>query len=333
MSHLKLGVFTFVKPSKAFLAGDEVQTVMAGGTRIAFWLAEQVGAEFMYDERIADRRYDILFINGLALANDVIRDAMARAVKRAGRIVWVQNDYMITAPKADGNAESSFRYAFRWRRQHGKSDTDYWTTVIDRVEGRGDFFVNWNMLSALEKPLKIREPKEIDLFYYGSFRKYRDKSFDAFFAGKSKMPRVVSSGSPIRDSPSRPEHNFQRYKRITLIPKISERFYRTLNGHGFGLYIEDARSHKQFHSPANRFYEMLSAGLPMVFEPDARAMLRKAGFDPKDFIVRNMKDIWALRNDRMDMAAEQRRRWWRPFREELTDRVQTVFAKYIRRFF
>jgi len=331
---LRLGMFTFVKPSKAFLVGKKVHTVMSGGTRIAYWLAEQLGAEFMYDEQIEDRKYDILFINGLALTGDTIRDAMAKAVRRARRIVWVQNDYMITAPKADGNAESSFRYAFRWRRKKGKPDTDYWTTVTDNVQGKGDFFVNWNMLSALETPLTIREPKDVDLFYYGSFRKYRGPSFDRFFEKKfSKMNRVVSSGSPIRDSPSRPDHNFQRYRHITLIPKISERFYRELNGYGFGLYIEDARSHKQFHSPANRFYEMLSAGLPMVFEPDSRTMLKKAGFDPKDFIVRKMDDIYALSGERMEIAREQRERWWRPFRQELSDRVASVHARYVKRFF
>jgi hypothetical protein len=198
----------------------------------------------------------------------------------------------------------------------------------------GSYFVNWNMLSALEKPLKIRTPDDVDLFYYGSFRKYRDKSFDKFFAGKfRKMTRTVSSGSPIRDSPSRPDHNFQRYKHIVLVPKISDKFYRELNGHGFGLYIEDARSHKQFHSPANRFYEMLSAGLPIVFEPDSRIMLKRAGFDPKDFIVRGMKDVYARVDERDDIAKEQRERWWRPFRQDLTDRVQHVFRRYVEKFF
>lgn len=316
---MKIAVFSFVKVST---------TSTIASVRIARFITrvladDRYDVELLDDERIATTRWDLLILVNGAFSFCSVRDDVAVAVRRAKRIVWVQNDYMIYPPIADGVAKSTFREAFVIRHDRGLPDMDYWTTVeryADRTKGSA--YVNWNALTARPEPLRCNPHALKDLFYYGAFRSGRARTFDAYLKS-TRIPIVISSTSRkfIERYPHAEHH--------AAIPRVE--FYWTLNTHGFGLYIEDSRSHREFHSPANRFYEMLSAGLPMVFEPDSYTMLKKAGFSPKDFIVRRAKDVVRLLPERMAIQAEQRERWWSPFRGELRSRLQSVFARYLRR--
>lgn len=313
---MKTAVFSFINPSP---------NSMIASARIARFVAEVLDVPLVWDESIRKTRWDLLILVNGAFSFCNVRDDVAVAVRKARRIVWIQNDYAIYPPVHDGVAESTFRRAFVRREEKGLPRMDLWTTIEERVDQtKYSRYVNWNMLTALNRPLYIDPHARDDLFYYGSWRQYRDKSFDRFFAGK-KMDVTISSAS---------KKFVERYPHAYIAGMVPrDEFYHELNMHGFGLYIEDARSHKQFHSPANRFYEMLSAGLPMLFEPESRTMLKKAGFDPKEFIVRNQRDVRGLLGSRRAIADIQRDAWWRDFRGELTDRVLSVYRKYIRRFF
>jgi hypothetical protein len=93
------------------------------------------------------------------------------------------------------------------------------------------------------------------------------------------------------------------------VPAITEDFFDVLGTHGLGLYIEDRKSSEEFHSPANRFYEMLSAGLPMVFMPESGSMMRKAGFNPEPYSVSNQRDVKRMMAQREDIGKKQREEW------------------------
>lgn len=313
---MKTAVFSFINPSPKS---------MIASARIARFVAKTLDVPLLWDASVRDTRWDLLILVNGAFSFCNVRDDLAVAVRKARRIVWIQNDYAIYPPVPDGVAESTFRRAFVIREERGLPRMDLWTTIEENTsKTQSSRYVNWNMLTALPKPLRVTRNVSDDLFYYGSWRQYRDKSFDRFFA-KRRLPVSISSAS---------KKFAERYPHAQIVGMLERgAFFHELNAHGFGLYIEDSRSHRQFHSPANRFYEMLSAGLPMLFEPESRTMLKKAGFDPKPYIVRHQRDVRDRLDERHDIAIEQRERWWRPFREELTDRVLRVYSSYLRRHF
>jgi hypothetical protein len=313
---MKTAVFTFVKPSP--------NSVIAS-VRIAKFIAKTLDVPVHFDERIREHRWDVLILVNGAFSYCASRDDIAVAVRKARRIIWVQNDYMIYAPIPDGEAESTFRKAFRIRRDRGLPDMDHWTTVKEKCTMTdASRYINWNMLTALKQPMSCNRDASGDLFYYGAFRSNRVKTFDRYFK-RRKIDLTISSAN---------KHFIERYPHARVFSAIERgSFYDELNSHGLGLYIEDPRSHRQFHSPANRFYEMLSAGLPMVFEPDAVNMLSEAGFDITPFIADNQRDARQMMKRRRTIQRHQHDRWWDDFRGDLTHTLRRSFRRYLKEHF
>lgn len=309
-------VFTFVKPSP--------NSVIAS-VRIAKFISKTLGFPLIADEGIKASRWDVLFLVNGAFSFCSHRDDVAVAVRRAKRIIWVQNDYAIYAPIPDGQAESTFRKAFVIRREKGLPDMDHWTTVRAKADmTKWSRYVNWNALTATKRSLNIRYNTPDDLFYYGAFRGHRAKTFDQYLKPR-KLPITISS--PSKKFAERYPHA----KILSAIPR--DEFYTELNRHGLGLYIEDPRSHKEFHSPANRFYEMLSAGLPMVFEPDSVGMLKEAGYDVSDYVVERQRDAAKMMKHRREIQKSQDVTWWDDFRGRLKRHLERSFRWYARKHF
>ncbi len=315
MTHLHAAVWCFDKP---------LQQRLTPSTHIAAFVARTLEIPLAYDEEINERPWDILLMMNGAYAFCAHLEAIARAVRRAKRIVWLQNDYDpgLKPPKPDGNAMSPFRYAFRQRAMRGKPHVDYWSTVRHLAQSTpASSYMNWNCLHSLRVPLEVNPTAHADLLYYGYARKARYPIFEYFFHLPPRhMPVTISSGS---------RWFAQQDMRITCIaPFRRGHFFHALNRHGLGLYIEDPKSHSEFHSPAARFYEMLSAGLPMVFDAATRTMLRKAHIDIRPYIVRSARDINRAMRDRMDIGATQQQEWHQPFVRHLRNRVLTKFHRY-----
>jgi hypothetical protein len=316
---MNAAIWSFTKPT---------ENSVVASNRIATFLQDTLQLPLYHDGHILDeKRLDVLIMVNGAFAFCAFRDEVAKVIRRTPRIIWVQNDYTIYTPTDSGTAETPFRKAFRTRVQDkGFAPVDRWTTVADLATVTpGSRYVNWNMLTALPKPLNrgvLGVPPLEALFYYGAYRNGREEAFDRFFT-KPVAATVVSS----------PSKKFAaRYPKIQVVSPIGgEQFYPTLNAHALGLYLEDERSHRQFHSPANRFYEMLSAGLPMVFQAESVAMLRDyANINVSDYVVRGPKGVAAVLPDHERIGTEQRERWWQPFRKRLTKQVQKLWTEYTR---
>lgn len=299
-------------------------TSMIASVRIARYVADKTGYPVYWQDEIADMKLDLLIIINGAYGFSKHLPALAAAVLKARRIVWVQNDYTIEPPKITSNGVSPFRAAFRKRHEAGLPHMDFWTTCEDWAKFTPEsLYVNWNALTFDQNydPKIInsrRKAANDDLLYYGSFRsdgnmgkegyrtgkKGREKYFDRYF----KWPEVNTTIS----SPSkafREKYEVMGSKKITYADAIKEDFFGTIGRYGLGLYIEDRMSHERFHSPANRFYEMLSAGLPIVFQPECGTMMRRAGFNPEPYYVHKAKDIKRFMDNREDVGKEQRKLW------------------------
>jgi hypothetical protein len=312
-------MFSFVRVS---------EDSMVASVRIARWLSSYLDVPLMWGAEIGDqRKLDTLIIVNGAYGFSKVLEPLSKAILGARRVVWVQNDYTIIPPRTDGDAQSPFRRAFVTRQERGDAPVTFWSTCHKWSERPGSSYVNWNMLTFDEKydPKKIeqrRHPCGDDLLYYGSFRDGSGKSsrvplFDRYF----KTPAVKT----VISSPARQFR--ERYPGCQHIDAITEDFYTEIGCYGMGLYIEDRKSSEEFHSPANRFYEMLSAGLPMIFQPECGTMLRRAGFDPTPWQVSGGLSIRAMMREREAIGEAQRRAWVPSrthFREMLIDQVESA---------
>lgn len=311
---MRAKIFSFVRVS---------DSSMVASVRIARFVSQTLDIPVVDDDTIADERLDLLIIVNGAFAFCKYLPELGQAILGAKRLVWVQNDYTIIIPKAESGAESPFRKAFRNRREAGKPDADFWTTCEDNTRAtKMSRYVNWNCLTYDDQKQSVIERRRAnagdDLFYYGSFRVGRRKNFDRYFLA----PRVpVTISSPSRKF-------MDAYPAARHEDPVRENFYETLGTHGMGLYLEDKASHSNFHSPSNRLYEMFSAGLPILFQPECGSMLRKAGYDPSPWQASSPLEVQRMFERRAEVGAQQRETWLKQMRAEYAGLPGAVVAAY-----
>lgn len=308
---MKAAIFSFI---------PVVPKSMVASTRIASLVHGLLDIPLVWDELIEEYTdLDVLFIVNGAYRFCNVLEPLSHAVRTAKRIVWIQNDYSIVPPINDGQATSPFRRAFVQRRELGKPHLDYWTTCeVESKATQYSTYINWNCLSMQGKVLKAFAYSN-DVAYYGSYRQGRVQHFDKYF----KLPKC----DMIISSPSRKFQETYRSTKIKHVGVIND-LLKWLSERGLGLYLEDRRSHKNYHSPPNRFYEMLSAGLPMVFQEEAGSTLRRAGYNPANFVVTNSLHVARMLDIRDKIKLEQQSSWWATAQAENDSLHKKVHAAY-----
>jgi hypothetical protein len=309
---MKVVIFSFIPVSAKS---------MVASTRIARFLQDELQIPCLWTGDIAEHTdLDVLILVNGATAFCQHLEALSLAVLGAKRIVWVQNDYTIYAPINDGNATSPFRHAFLQRRALGKSHLEFWSTCEKESKATPlSIYINWNSLSMLDKAVPSATFSE-DIVYYGSYRNGREKAFYNYFQ-HPKCNITISS-------PSRKFGEHFRDSKITHVG-VAEDLLKWLSEHGLGLYLEDRKSHNEFHSPPNRFYEMLSAGLPMIFEREAGYTLRRAGYNPEKFLVSNALEA-ARKLDARPLIKKEQQQWFSlalAERNALSDKVKAAYKQ------
>jgi hypothetical protein len=308
-------IFSFVRVSD--------QSIVAS-VNIARFVSTTLGdIPICWDGTVDDEPLDVLIIVGGAYAfskGDTL-ERLGHTIETAGSVIWIQNDYSVIPPKDIAGAESPFRKAFRNRYERTNAPSvSFWTTVevmskpgvspSGHLCGPHSTYINWNVLAFNNHPLRPWDERVAAdaLLYYGSMRKDREKYFDRYFASP-----VVSTFFSCPTSKAA-----ERYPFLTHETKI-ESLMDYLSSFGLGLYLEDRKSHTEFHSPANRFYEMLSAGLPIVFQPECQRMMEKAGFDVSPFILWSPAEAVGMIERREEILTQQREEW---LPKVITDRAE-----------
>jgi hypothetical protein len=294
-------VFSFNKPSPDGTLAN---------TRTATFVSEELGLPLICDGTIANDEYDILFlVAGVFLYCKCLPEVGA-AVRKAKRVVWIQNDYTIAPPLDEGIAESPFRYAFRWRKMEHLPPTDFWTTCernIHRTDGSA--YLNWNSMAyqhmSDERFQETWDKKEKAVFYFGADRVHRAAYFDRYFKSPT-VPMAISSFSKSMARYHDPEHGIAC---MQMFPR--SQFYSLMEFYQMGLYLEDTISHREFTSPATRFYEMLSAGMAIIFQPEAAHQMKLAGYNVVPYTCHRDTMPELLERAR-DIASEQRATWASP---------------------
>jgi hypothetical protein len=244
---------------------------------------------------------------------------LGQMVTDAHNVIWLQQDYSILPPSQKSSAESPFRKAFAEKNLR----PIYWTTIKKNVITSNDKYINWNQLTYDPQPVP-RLSELPTLFYYGAFREKRVASFNKWLAD-----------SPYHTLVSTTTLRGKKFKEldpaIEIVPPFTS--LGNLPTCSAALYIEDEKSHKEFHSPANRFYEMLSAGIPMFFDAASVPMLAQAGIHPQpNWIVNSAGQLYTLMQelDLQNMQNEQREMWHADYRLGLKEQLQMIWEDHTR---
>lgn len=325
---MRAAVWTFIQPR---------ETSITPSDKIARLVAELAKAPLVWNEDWAGKwkakQTDILFIVNGVFAFCKNLPAVAPAVRKAKRVIWIQNDYAIIPPKSSSKGESPFRAAFRERAEAGLPEMEFWTTVEESIKTKRDHYVNWNAMAYT--PIKRTKwpstPVSHKAVYYGYFRDYRQASFDRYFA---KGGDWIDVASPSKDFP-------KLYPKLNIIKPIKgDSWLKDLGQYGAGLYIEDKRQHVEYHSPATRFFEMLSAGLPIAFDEECIRTFGKYNWymrhmeedpvriDIDPFVVANRKELKTFIQHRGEIARLQSG-WRRDYEGALRTRVKSLMRKVL----
>jgi len=276
---MKLKIFTFIKPS-------ESATMFSH--KMARFISQELGEPIYWNDEIDGEDLDLLIIVGGGMPFCRHYEALGKAVLRSENVVYCTNDYATTKlPAPDNHAKTPFRKSFRLRHKHKMKPPQVWSTLEE-----ADAFINWNAI-AWQPNFKWSEKNKPRLIYYGSWRRGRVGMFDKFFMAP-KVSTVISNSSGRFE---------ERYPKCEHIDSLTPNIVENLAQYGLGLYLKDPKS--EIEPPACRFYEMLSAGLPMVFHHDCREMLSQY-FDVADnTLVSDVEDIARAMRNRKQIAWDQ----------------------------
>lgn len=284
--------------------------------RIARYVAQSLDIPLIHDVPSAHVRravpYDVLFVSFGVLKFSKHRDDALRIYGNARQPVQLMNDYM-TQP------DSRFK----------KLNPAYhvWGTVPDIVAQRGGAYVNWNMLTWDSARKPVPWPRSPSLFYYGAFRNGRETALRTYYsddAARGWYP-VVFSANP---------RNKTKFAALNpsaaIFPKMD---YDDIARQYMTVYMEDEDSHALYCSLANRFYECLHLGVPMVFDYSTVNTLTRAGIhnDVKrlGWYVHNRDDVARLMPHARTIALLQRRLWGqRDYLAELGVQLRTAAKAY-----
>lgn len=241
------------------------ETTTLASARIARHIAA-VTEGLLLDEYqpIHNGKFDVVFMVSSAsgFASKEFRDQAGELMANAEVPIFCQNDYINTIP---GQVGTAFK-----RIDRDKSVIRNWSSVSPWLRGPNDRYINWNMLNMTHCEERAWFLNRTDfahwqtgLLYYGAFRKGRMKYFSKYLSSEH-YPVIIGTTTRAQKSfdalcPPGPAGG-------AYVNSIRGTDMKTLLPYKMGLYLEDERCHKDFCSISCRFYEMLSAGVPMIFD-------------------------------------------------------------------
>lgn len=292
--------------------------------KIANFLSEILGLEIIDDAEKCRSTiqqgevHTVFFINSISAFCKHINEA-ADIVSKCKRFIYVQNDYTIEPPTQVRNV----------MRPRGKElEVLRWSTVPMLPERYKNLvawnvlpleatYINWNMLTY--KPIYPKKPVIDRVLYYGAFRKDRVRLFDKYLDSDQYEVSLSSSSKGIKKFIDAYPMIFEYKIQDDLIEFISK-FKAT-------LYLEDAKSNDIYCSPANRFYECLAAGTPMLFDESSVNTMERAGYDILRYVVNSEDDVVDSMNWIEEIQRLQAVSWRRDYYAELVHSVRREYAK------
>ena len=259
-----------------------VDTTLISGGKIAVWLSKLLGVKIV-DRYLEPIPHDVTIVTGGCALYCTFRETLAEVVKHSKRVIWIVNDCTTEPPQVI--------------QQLGKQ-IECWSTFKScphpgrKIWNFMNFTqcMNWNLV--VWNPQPLIPYTESGLLYYGAYRVGREDLFNKYLAG----PHTVHISCTPRNS-----KKFADVGTFMHWPTFKECAFE-LQKFQASIYIEDKISRVRYTSPANRFYECLSAGIPLWIDRSCMLNLQQYPIDPA-WVVDSAKDIYW--GDTADMAHAQ----------------------------
>lgn len=262
---MKYVINTQKRLRRAVLFPNPFKETMASA-RIARWIAEVLDVE-LWDapEKIKYEEIDELyFVYGL-VAFSKFREEMGALHPYVKKYIFIENDFL-------GCHLTQLRKPLRER---GITPIML-TTCPHRLKRSRGYYINWNQMTwdpIPENKITPMADRIPGMVYYGAFREGRINYFKKYM-NQDLYPVNVYSGPTGQ----------RKFREIA--PQVTTHnqaldLNETLNKYEFTVYMEDEFSHSHFSSVANRFYECLAAGIPMLFDHNAVNSMKRGGFTDK----------------------------------------------------
>lgn len=237
------------------------QSIIASN-KIAVFLATELKCPLIdCKAAIYTEKFDRLWVVNGPMLYCNFREELKELVRQAKDVVWVMNDYAIQVPKYI-KEKSPVLFSSCENR-------------IGKWRPERYFYVNWNQLTFY--PQVERKPvTQKGLCYYGAFRPDRLTAFRKYLS--SDLYRVHISSS---------KNGRAAFDKIAPAAKwwTATDVVGALGAYEACLYVEDEFSHEVYTSPANRFYEALSAHTLQLFDRSCERTFQTAGIDITPWIV------------------------------------------------
>jgi len=259
----------------------------------------------------------ILAINKTFFENDVIinfgnhqylgsetLNKLAKIISKIKRTIFMQDDYQ--APPAT-QLRKAIIHSSNLLLTNIKN-----LSLLNKRKSLSMFekvYVNLNKASF--KLLPLKSPKYPGSFiYWGSFRPGRIDKFDKYIKPKVYKTFVSTSNRGhckfVNDY-----FNYIPRDKFKTMPD-------DLQDYAFTVYLHDEKAPVQ--SPANRFYEAISAGLPIFFDAECLPEIENI---PDEFIMTCAENIPL--NDLKEIQIRQRKLWGQQnYRQELVDELAEI---------
>lgn len=224
------------------------------------------------------------------------RDDYVRIVQMAKRFVYLCNDY-------DPGLPSQLKRL---------PNVEVWSHIKDVDFVRPSHYVPWTALTLDVQ--RLQPPSIPGLMYYGALRKRRAPLFEKYLD-----PKTTWISTTARAAEKWLLEGFVRFKE----PFKS---WMDLAQHEWTIYMEDPNGGRAI---LNRFFECLSAGVPMLFTEESVETLQSFGINPWP-IVRERSDVKAAISalDRAAVVEVQRHQFLkRDWRSELNQTVDELYNR------
>lgn len=237
---------------------------------IATFIANTLKIPALYKpEDVLDAQPEIVIVvNGLGQFCRA-RKEIGEVISKCKKFVWVMNDCLVQFPRPHSIGSSELLAGVRAGMNKGM-EFSYWSTVPKVVASTPTSrYVNWNAVAhhpeRFDPKFNWERDAEKRVLYYGARRPRREKTFQRYFTGRGSEHVTVAC-------PERSHPNWVKdFPNVQLVSPLARPIEPELRHYALGLYLQDDT--KYYESPACRFYELLGARVPVLFQPEAKAKL------------------------------------------------------------
>lgn len=303
----------------------KVGSVVAS-SRISYFLSELFQSPLI-DCTATMSKYDdvqfdtIYYVNSpSAFCKKEFLEWIADKIAHCRKVVWIQNEITVYPPTQVRNvlAERPELIFETWSNIPTIPKKRIGLRTWVKFPLNATHYINWNQLTYEPTPFNPDIEKVEGLMYYGAFRNDRVHMFERYFAVDAPYPIHISTAARSMD------------KFLDINPFVEEvppleNLISDIQPYKMTVYIEDHLTNKYYNSPANRFYECLSAGVPQVFDETSINTFNTAGYDISNYVVTSPKDVAEKLNHWSEIRECQLKDWSRPYKEDLIKQVKEIY--------